>query len=73
MKAEDEIVTSPLSRAIDINGKHLRVNVYKGAFEEDEWLFEVVQSDGQADVSSTMYGSDRDALDAALQSLKTSN
>lgn len=72
MKVEDEIVTSPLSRAIDVNGKHLTVNVYKGAFDEDEWLFEVV-SDGGADVSETMYTSDRAALEAALQSIATRN
>jgi hypothetical protein len=49
------------------------VNVYKGAFEEDEWSFEVVQSDGHAEVSPMMYTSDRDALEAALQVIKTAN
>lgn len=73
MNVEDEVVTSPLSRTIDINGKHLMVNVYKGAFEEDEWSFEVVQSDGHAEVSPMMYTSDRDALEAALQVIKTAN
>jgi len=72
MKVEDKIVTSPLSRAIHVNGKHLTVNVYKGAFDEDEWLFEVV-GDGRADVSETMYTSDKDALEAALQSIAIAN
>jgi len=72
MKVEDEIVTSPLSRAIDVNGKHLTVNVYKGAFDEDEWLFEVI-GDGGADVSEMMYTSDEAALEAALQRIATRN
>ena len=72
MKVEDKIVTSPLSKTIHVNGKHLTVNVYKGAFDEDEWLFEVV-GDGRADVSETMYTSDKDALEAALQSIAIAN
>ena len=66
MKAEDKVITSPLSRAVDIGGQHLVINVYKGAFDDDPWFFEILDSHGLADISQEMYVTDRDAFDAAL-------
>jgi hypothetical protein len=69
MKAEDEVVTSPLSRTLDIGDQHLMINVFKGALADDEWLFEVVDSQGHADISHEMYPTDQAALNAALQTI----
>lgn len=72
MKAEDEIVTSTLSRSLDIGGKHVMINVYRGAFSDDDWFYEVVDADGHTDVSEYMYDTDKDALEAALRAVQTS-
>lgn len=72
MKAEDEVVTSSLSRSLDIGGKHLVINVYRGAFSDDNWFYEVVDADGHADVSEHMYNSDNDAFEAALRAVQAS-
>ncbi|MBS0250433.1 MAG: hypothetical protein JSR78_05145 [Proteobacteria bacterium] len=73
MKAEDEVVTSPLSRSLDVGGKHLMINVYRGALRDDDWFYEVVDGDGRAEVSEFMFTSDQDALDAALRALRLSH
>jgi hypothetical protein len=67
MKTEDQVVTSPLSRAFDIGDHHLMINVFKGTFDDDDWFFEVVDERGRAEISDQMYGSDQAALEAALQ------
>lgn len=72
MKAEDEVVTSSLSRTLDVGGKHLVINVYRGAFSDDDWFYEVVDANGHADVSEYMYDTDEDALEAALRAVHAS-
>jgi hypothetical protein len=71
MKQEDQVVTSPLSRALDVGEQHLVIRVFRGAFEDDDWMFEVVDSQGCADISQEMYPSDQAALDAALQAVQS--
>lgn len=72
MKAEDEIVTSSLSRPLVIDGKRLMINVYRGTFRDDDWFYEVVDAEGHADVSEHMYNSDNDAFEAALRAARAS-
>lgn len=67
MKAEDQVMTSALSRALDIGDHHLMINVFKGTFDDDDWFFEVVDEQGRAEISDRMYGSDQTALEAALR------
>ena len=71
MKQEDLIVTSPLSRELDFGNQHLVISVFRGAFEDDDWLFEVIDSQGRTDISQEMYPSDQAALDAALQAIQS--
>ncbi|MBS0268948.1 MAG: hypothetical protein JSS54_08205 [Proteobacteria bacterium] len=71
MKQEDLIVTSPLSRELDVGNQHLVICVFRGAFEDDDWLFEVVDSSGRTDISQEMYSSDQAALEAALQAIQS--
>jgi len=71
MKQEDLIVTSPLSRELDVGNRHLVISVFRGAFEDDDWLFEVVDNNGCADISQEMYSSDQAALDAALRAIES--
>lgn len=70
MKAEDEVVTSPLSRKLDLGDKHLMINVFKGTLADDDWLFEVVDDQGRADISTGTYATDEAALRAALNSIQ---
>lgn len=72
MKLEDEIVTSPLSCSLDIRGRRVVIKVFKGAFFEDEWLFELIEDQHTFNVSETGYRCDRDAVNAALRSIVAS-
>jgi hypothetical protein len=73
MRAEDRVVTSPLSRSLHIHGKHMTITVFKGILLEDDWLFDVTDDEGNLNVSPDAYDTDRDALDAALRSLRSSH
>jgi hypothetical protein len=69
MKAEDCVVTSPLSRSFDIAGKHLTITVFKGILVDDDWHFEVIDANGNKDFSDEMFETDQDALAAALRTV----
>ena len=71
MKDEDVVVTSPLSRDFVQDGKHLKINIYRGAYSDDDWMLEVVDDDGHSFVSNEMFVTDQAALDAAMSELRT--
>ncbi len=70
MRAEDEVVTSPLSRTLEISGHVVRIAIYRGTQRDDDWMLEVVDETGVANVSNETYSTDRAALDAAINSLR---
>ncbi|WP_187290836.1 hypothetical protein [Hyphomicrobium denitrificans] len=57
---------------MDIRGRHVVIRVFKGAFFEDEWFFELIEDQYSFNVSETGFPSDRDALDAALRCILAS-
>ena len=69
MNVEDEVMTSPLSTALDIGNRRFTINVFKGTLKDDDWFFEVVDGQGRVEISQEMYSTDRAALDAALRVL----
>jgi hypothetical protein len=69
MWLEDAVVTSRLSRSLTIAGRHIVVNVFRGAFIDDDWFFEIIENENRSDVSESGFPSDRDALNAALRSI----
>ncbi len=72
MQDEDVVVTSPLSRDFVHDGKHLKITIYRGTLSDDDWMLEVVDADGHSYVFDEMYGTDQDALDAAVSQLLNS-
>jgi hypothetical protein len=73
MKKEDEVVTSPLSRGFQRDGKPLTITIYRGTYSDDPWFFEVVDNAGCANVSNEMYETDKAALEAAMTALNEMN
>ncbi len=71
MKEEDEVVTSPLSRAINQDGKRVQICIYRGTLDGDTWICEVIDSDGHPSVSNEMYATDQAALEAAISNLSS--
>ncbi len=46
------------------------INVFKGTLDDDNWLFEVIDGQGHADISPEIYATDQAALNAALQAIR---
>jgi hypothetical protein len=42
------------------------INVFKGAFDDDDWFFEVIDDQGNTEISDHMYRTDQAALEAAI-------
>ncbi len=62
-------VTSPLSRDFLQDGKHLKINIYRGTNSDDDWMLEVVDAQGHSFVSNKMFMTDQAAHDAAMTAL----
>jgi hypothetical protein len=71
MKSEDRVMTSPLSGAFNVGNRRLVINVFKGTFDDDDWFFEVVDDQGNAEISDQMYRTDQAALEAAILTIRT--
>jgi hypothetical protein len=73
MKEEDEVVTSPLSRSLELDGKQLKINIYKGTYRDDDWMLEVIDGEGRSYVFNEMYLTDESALAAAMKTVQKSS
>ncbi len=69
MKDEDVVVISPLSRDFVQNGRSLKINIYRGTHNDDDWMLEVIDARGHSFVSNEMYVTDEAALKAAINTL----
>lgn len=70
MEEEDEVVTSPLSRSVELEGNRLKIIIYRGKYIDDDWMLEVVDGQGRSNVSNEMYVTDQAALEAAMRALQ---
>ncbi len=70
MRAEDEVVTSPLSRTLEISGHVVTIAIYRGTQLGDDWMLEVVDERGISNVFNEMYSTDHAALEAAIDALR---
>lgn len=64
----DQVPTdSPLSQSVPRDGKTVQVELYKNG--EGGWLLEVVDEYGNSTVRDASFGSDRDTLDEAFNTI----
>lgn len=66
---EPELVQSSLSQSIEVEGKSLRIEIYKME-DEVQWVLEIEHEDGNSLVWDELFDSDFLALNEARQTLK---
>jgi hypothetical protein len=64
---EDEVLLSPLSRTMDMDGQSMKIHIFRGTRDDDNWMLEVIDNSGCATVLNETYSTDRAALSAALK------
>ena len=67
--ADPNIVTSGLSKAMQVEGMKLRIEIYR-LEHEAEWTLEVVDEDGSSTVWDDPFETDQAALDEVLKTIR---
>ena len=62
---EYELVASPLSQRLLVEGHPFEINIYRGV-DEPDWVLEIVNAKGTSIIPDQRFKSDQDALGAAL-------
>lgn len=64
---EPVIITSPLSQTLEREDHSLRVLIYRAP--DEDWILEVVESDGTSHIYSDVFETDQQAMDVLLTDL----
>ena len=65
---DPDIITSGLSRQIDLEGHNLKIEIYRIA-TEPRWSLEVVDENGTSTVWDDLFDSDQAALEEVMKAI----